>query len=151
MNERNESNAEGMLRLLASIDKRLAEQNELLRRHLGPVAADDSELDGQYGNPNVKYEPDRYYKGSFRGAGKTFSECPVDYLEALAKSFDASASSKRRKGEEKNADYAEKDAARARGWAKRLRDGWVAPAPTATAKKGNPWATSPAEDDDESM
>ena len=134
------SHTEKVIALLASIDRRLSEQNKLLRRFVGPDVATDEELDGQHGDPVVKYDPDRIWKGEPH-AGKHFSECPPEYLDALAKACDSRAWVKRRDGEEKAASFSEADAARARGWAARLRKGWVRPPPPLPT--GNPFAKKP--------
>ena len=86
--------------------------------------ADDADLDSEYGNPTIKFDPrERYWTGpSF--VGYHFSETAPDYLDAQAKYLDAYAwgceqdtDEKKRKG----ATYKRRDAARARGWAARLR------------------------------
>lgn len=86
--------------------------------------ADDADLDSEYGNPTVKFDPrERYWTGpSF--VGYHFSETAPDYLDATAKYLDACAFMAAKEPDEKNqksARYKRKDAARARGWAKRLR------------------------------
>jgi hypothetical protein len=141
---------------------------------LSPPPAPRVDLDDAKGNPVVRFDP-RDWKGpSFKG--KPFSLCPADYLEALAAAFDSMGA---------NADDARErhfkrlDAARARGWAERVRTGWKprklgAPAPTssstskpapgpATAPRGpisgprpeddgrDPDGSDPSEDDDLSV
>lgn len=90
----------------------------------GPSVASDADLDGQYGNEPYRFDPkEKYWEGdSFIGCRP--SECSVDYLDAQAKYLDACAFMARKNGDDKKAGYKEKDAARARGWAKRLRGGW---------------------------
>jgi hypothetical protein len=95
----------------------------------GVDIADDRELDGKYGDPDVKFD---LRSEEWQGAsmiGNRFSECPVEWLDALAASKESYAEylrgPKRGAPEDiKKAGYAEKDAARARGWAKRIRSGW---------------------------
>ncbi len=90
----------------------------------GGAIADDRDLDGQYGDPTIKYDPkEKYWSGDTR-VGYRFSECEPEYLDAMAKYLDACAymasndtDEKRRRG----ATYKTKDAARARGWAQRIR------------------------------
>ncbi len=95
----------------------------------GPVAP-DADLDGPYGNPPVKFNPRDWTGESCKGL--TFSECPAEFLDMLAETFDYFA----QKAEEKNemttsgkpvAPYKRKDAARARGWARRIRAGYKPP------------------------
>jgi hypothetical protein len=86
--------------------------------------ADDADLDSEYGNPTIKFDPrERYWTGpSF--VGYHFSETAPDYLDAMAKYLDACAFMAAKESDEKNqksARYKRKDAARARGWAARLR------------------------------
>lgn len=94
--------------------------------------ADDRDLDGEHGDVTVKYDPKEKYWSGESFAGYRFSECPPEYLDAMAKYLDACAymaekdpDEKRRKG----ARYKRMDAARARGWARRIRaNGGQAPA-----------------------
>lgn len=82
----------------------------------GSVAS-DADLDGQYGNPVVRIDPKRGWEGeSMRG--RTFSDCPPEYLEALANFLDWAAQNPQ-PGKEQYASRNAKDAARARGWARR--------------------------------
>jgi hypothetical protein len=95
----------------------------------GPAAgvASDYELDGQYGNPEIKKDPPRWSGESF--VGRTFSQTSADYLECVAGFKDWSAAKDDEtgavdgKGRPKS-HWARKDASLARGWAKRLRDGF---------------------------
>lgn len=92
------------------------------------AVADDRDLDGQYGDPNVRKDPPRWSGESH--AGKRYSDCPPEYLETLAGLLDWQAGKDEEKGDPdslKYAGYKRKDASRARGWAKRLRDGWTRP------------------------
>ncbi len=97
----------------------------------GGTVAGDRELDSEWGNPIVRKDP-RDWKGpSFVGCN--FSECPPEYLDQLAGLFDWMADRDEEKGavtkgKKPSAPYKRSDAARARGWAKRARDGWQAPA-----------------------
>ena len=62
--------------------------------------------------------------------GKRFSRCPPEYLDLVAKRLDFFADKETKNnvvtssGKPK-APYTQRDAARARGWAKRLREGWT--------------------------
>lgn len=96
----------------------------------GADAADDSELDSKFGDPSVKKDPtDQFWRGaSF--VNKRLSECPAEYLDAFAKYKDLCAKLKEKDGSEakkKYAAYDRADAARARGWARRIRGGWTSP------------------------
>lgn len=86
--------------------------------------ASDEDLDGDHGDPEVRKDPTaKYWQGpSF--VGERFSRTASDYLDAMAKYKDACAHMKERDGGEaklKYAGYDRRDAARARGWAARLR------------------------------
>lgn len=94
---------------------------------LAPEIASDRDLDSQYGDPQVKKDP-RDWTGE-QIAPRPMSECPAEYLDILADFYSWQAA----KAEEKNevtsagkpvAPYRRQDAARARGWAKRIRAGW---------------------------
>lgn len=96
----------------------------------GQEVADDDELDSKFGDPIIKKDPtERFWKGS-GFVGKHLSECSPEYLDALAKYKDVCAKLKEKDGSEakkKYAAYDRADAARARGWARRLRAGWTPP------------------------
>lgn len=84
--------------------------------------ADDADLDGPYGNPEIKFDPKRWSGQSFVGC--RFSDCPPDYLETLAGYLDWQARVADEKNEMLNngkpkSHYKRLDAARARGWARR--------------------------------
>lgn len=88
-----------------------------------PVA-EDNDLDGDYGNPEIRFDPKPKYWNGASFAGKRFSECTAEYLDAMAKYLKACAWGARKDGDDKKAGYKEKDAARARGWARRIRNGY---------------------------
>lgn len=96
------------------------------------AVAPESELDSQYGNPLVRKDPKRWTEsGGASCVGRKYAECPPDFLDALASLLEWQAGKDDEKGTPegtKYAGYARKDAARARGWAKRIRSGWVPPA-----------------------
>jgi hypothetical protein len=122
--------------------------------HAGPSApaprqtvASDTDLDGHYGNPIVKAKHPHDWTGEPMN-GKRFSECPAEYLELVADRLDYFAGQSEATGELASngkpvAGYKRLDAARARGWAKRVREG-----KTARAKAAAPagW-TEPADDE----
>jgi len=118
--------------LLKSIDASLKELLALSRGakrggQSSEVVASDRDLDSTYGDPVVKFHP-RDWNGE-DCKGLHFSACPVDFLDMIAETFDYFAA----KAEETNelyngkpvAPYKRKDAARARGWAARIRAGTV--------------------------
>ena len=122
----------------------------------GPTIASDADLDGQYGNPIVKTDPKKWRDaGKENMKGRRFSECPPDYLDEVASFLDWSAG----KADEKNettakgkpiSGFKRADAARARGWAKRIREGKVAPPPLVPVEERS--GTSgwvPVDDDDD--
>jgi hypothetical protein len=85
--------------------------------------ADDADLDSQYGNPEIRKDPPRWTGPSFVGA--KYSDTTPEYLENLASFLDWKARESDKKNEMANngkprSMYLKKDAARARGWRKRL-------------------------------
>jgi hypothetical protein len=151
--------------LLKSIDVSLKELVSFARgrqaaaaRQAPPMIATDSDLDGKYGNPLLKFKPRDWTGPDFKN--RRFSECPAALLDQVADMLDYFA----RKAEEKKeitdkgkpvAPYKRQDAARARGWAKRIRAGYVAPGfekqsiapPFAAPAAADPFAESGFEDD----
>lgn len=94
------------------------------------TVADDSDLDGQYGDPIVKFGlKEKWWKAQpDANIGYHFSECPADYLDAMAKYLTACEIMAKREGTPetlKKAHWKAIDASRARGWAKRVREGRV--------------------------
>ena len=88
--------------------------------------ADDYDLDSEWGDEQIRKDPPRWKGASF--AGSKMSQCPSDYLRELASFFDWKAKkdaeqgtyvNKEGKTVETKPQYAQKSAARARGWAKR--------------------------------
>ena len=110
--------------------------------------ATDRDLDGDYGNPVVKAKDPRDWTGETMN-GKRFSECPAEYLELVADRLDYFAGQAEVTGELASngkpvAGYKRLDAARARGWAKRIREGKVTRVePVAAAT----WAEPPEDAD----
>ncbi len=82
------------------------------------------DIDSAHGNPLIKAKDPRDWSGPPM-TGKRFSECPPEYLDLLAERLDYFAG---KEPDAKKANYNRLDAARARGWAARLRSGWT-PAP----------------------
>jgi hypothetical protein len=91
--------------------------------------ADDADLDGQWGDPEVRKDPKRWDGESM--VGKRFSQCPAEFLRTLASFFIWQAEKDEKSGDEqkiKYAGYKRRDAARALGWAKRIDAGYKPPA-----------------------
>lgn len=122
-----EEKLDAILTAIRSIERRL---DAMSAKQAVPTeeVATDRDLDGQYGNPNVHKDPPLWIKdGGESFAGRRYSEATPEYLDALASYHDWRADKDLAKGTEdgtKYAGYAKKDAARARGWAKRIRAGW---------------------------
>lgn len=93
----------------------------------GGAIASDYEMSGEWGNPTVHKDPPRWKGDSF--AACQFSDCPSEYLNELANFFDWCADRDeengktylhKKSGEQRpTAPLRRKDAALARGWAKR--------------------------------
>lgn len=137
-------NGNELLLVLRSIDNSLKELVAIARARRtggGPAVTSDRELDSKYGDPQVTFDP-RDWKGeSFKGL--RFSQCPAEFLEMLAETFDYFAEKAERTNEQTNngkpvAPYKRKDAARARGWAARARDGKTTPV-TANGASDDAW------------
>lgn len=110
--------------LLALTQQRTAQMRATAPK---PVAS-DRELDSKYGDPKVKFMPRDWSGPSF--VGRLMSECPAELLDLLAETFDYFGDKAERENEMTDkgkpvAAYKRQDAARARGWAKRVRDGKV--------------------------
>lgn len=101
----------------------------------GAGIASDRDLDGPYGDPEVKMRDPKEWTGETM-VGRKFSECPADYLDLCADRLDyfVGKNSAGTADEQKKARYQRLDAARARGWAARIRAGRVKQ--TAVAEPG---------------
>lgn len=123
-----------VLLVLKSIDASLKELVAIARARRGTAAsnvATDRDLDSTYGDPVVKFDPRDWQGESCKGL--KFSQCPADFLDLIAETFDYFADKAERDNEKTDAGkpvapYKRKDAARARGWAQRVRSGKVKPA-----------------------
>lgn len=96
-----------------------------------PSIADDADLDGAYGNPTIKAKDPKDWKGATQ-IGHAFSECPPAYLDLIASRLEYFADQAEKDGKlttsgKPVAPFNRRDAARARGWAARLRAGWKPP------------------------
>lgn len=130
---------------LSAIEARLAalESRASQAAYRGTSAvADDRELDSDKGNPTIRRDPKRWLSnGGASFIGARYSECPADYLDEVAGFCEWAADKNERTlaaddPKRKYIDYDRRDAARARGWAARIRSGYVAkphaaPAPRA--------------------
>ncbi len=135
--------------LLRSIDATLKamlalaqQRTQQARAAAPPTIASDRDLDGKWGDPEIKFMPRDWHGESYKG--RRLSECPPDLLDQLAESFDYFGRRADEKGETTDkgksvGDYRRADAARARGWAKRIRDGRHVQAP---AEMTSEWTTA---------
>jgi hypothetical protein len=98
---------------------------------LAGAIASDRDLDGEHGDPEIKAKDPRDWTGEPM-QGRKFSECPAEYLELVAERLDyfaeqAEATNELASNGKPKALYNRRDAARARGWAKRVREGTHVP------------------------
>ena len=134
---------------IANIEKRMAAATVKQAASSSKVEpADDADLDSQHGNPAVRKDPPRWDGPSFVGC--TYSECSEKYLDSLAgfltwkagkndedeKKALAAGDDEAAKKANKYAFYARKDASRAAGWAKRIREGYTPPASNTVEDQG---------------
>jgi hypothetical protein len=129
------ASSEVVIQLLDSINKNIERLVALAEANQPEEVASDSDLDGQYGNPEIKAKDPRDWTGEPM-AGRRMSECPVAYLDMIA---ERSAYFAQQETDPKKAKYKRLDAARARGWAKRIRDGKHTPAPVAQTADSGRW------------
>jgi hypothetical protein len=103
--------------------------------------ASDRDLDSEHGDEKVRMNP-REWKGAPR-KGWQMSRCEPEFLDLYQDTMEYFAG---KNTDAKKAGYDRRSAARARGWAKRLRSGWqpAAGAPAAPQRDawGRPTATS---------
>ncbi len=97
-------------------------------------AASEAELDGKFGDPEIKRDPKRWLGASM--VGKRYSETTPDYLQCVAdfKAWQAQKDDEAKAVDDKGrpkSHWAHKDRALALGWAARLRSGWKPAAPAA--------------------
>lgn len=123
--------------LLTSIDASLKELVKRSRAKAGKAVAEDSDLDGKYGDPIVKMMPRDWAGEDFKG--RTLSATSPAFLDKLAEMFDYFGQKAERENKLTNAGkpvapYNFSDAARCRGWAKRMRAGGWKPAAAAPAQ-----------------
>lgn len=136
---------------LASIDASMKELVVKRRATAPKEIASDRDLDGRFGNPELKFNPRDWNGASFKG--RRFSECPPDLLDMVANTFDWFADQADQKNERTNkgepvSKYKRADAARARGWAQRIRTGKHVQAPAETSGTATGWAEGEQETED---
>lgn len=136
--------------MIAILSDLLVEQrttNELLRaapRAAAPAVtagavATDADLDGKYGDPVVRLDPKRWTEsGGESCVGLAYSACPAAFLDELAAFLEWSSARPRAgltpEDAAKYARYDATDAARARGWAARVKAGVAKPAAVVPAQ-----------------
>jgi len=92
-----------------------------------PRVASDFDLDGKFGDPEVRAKSPRDWTGPTM-AGKHFSECPPEYLDLVAERLEYFAGQNDLDPSQEMKDKARwnrLDASRARGWAARIRAGYT--------------------------
>jgi len=129
--------SERVIELLESIDNSMKQILKRSAAKQAPRVADDHDLNGKYGDPKVNFNPRDYTGPSMKG--RPMSECPAEFLDlyAEAKEFFGRKADEEGKTTNKgkpSAPYEFADAARARGWAKRIRDGKHRPKASAAAE-----------------
>lgn len=137
---------EEAIRLLRSIDAKLSTAPAAKPAPVGakPAAevADDYDLDGKFGDEEIRKMPSaKYWTGLDYTAAK-MSETSPDFLEAYARYKDACAYMNEKAADPAKAKYItydRKSAARARGWALRFKSGVIkAPSIPSTEDEGVP-------------
>ena len=101
--------------LIAKVDALTAKVNRIAG--VAPVW----KLDGERGDPEVRFDPKIWRGESFKGM--RFSDTTPEFLDMLAESYDWMAANPKQ-GKEQYAGRDRDTAALARGWAERKRGGW---------------------------
>jgi hypothetical protein len=116
--------------ILKSIDAKLGHLITLMQAAKPKRIASDAELDGQWGAPEVKMLP-KNWKGDQGYLGRRLCDCPVGLLDMLSEMYDYFADRAEAKNEMRNGKPAwtwdRSMAEKARGWAKRIREGQYTP------------------------
>ncbi len=112
---------------VAALEARLVSLETGATAAATPDVASDYEMSGDYGDPVIKYglKPKYWAEQPDPFVGRRFSETSPEYMDATARYYDACAFMARKEGGDENvrkAEYKSKDARRARGHAKRLRE-----------------------------
>lgn len=100
---------------------------------LSPMPPPIVDLDDPKGDPVVKFEP-RAYKGVAQ-KGQSLSACSAEFLDVYATALEQGAATQTN---EKWRHFDLLDAARARGWAERIRTGWKPPQRGASSPRPAP-------------
>lgn len=137
------TNGTEAVELLRSIDASLKAIVRYLQATAPKPIAPDRDLDGPHGDPVLKFTVRDWTGASYKG--RRFSECPAELLEMIAETLDYFAAQAEKTDERTGsgkpvADYKRADAARARGWAKRVREGRVPVAAAAPEEMASEWA-----------
>lgn len=113
--------------------------------------APDRDLDGKWGDPLIRFNP-RGWKGPSLKDRK-MSQCPAEFLDLLAEAHDWFAEKAEQNGEMTKSEnpkpkgpFERQAAARARGWAKRIRAGGGAPKLPIPVTQGDAWEGDDEED-----
>lgn len=133
--------------LLRSIDASMKALVAAANRRAGTEVASDSDLDSQYGDETIRFLPRDWSGDDLKG--QTMSRCPPDFLDEFARSMDYFAKKNEGKVTDKGkpkSDFDRRSAARARGWAKRLRSGWKPREAPPAAKRDFDSAADDADD-----
>jgi len=113
-----------------------------------PRIASDADLDGKYGDPAIRAKDPRDWTGDSM-LGRPYSDCPPEYLEMVADRLDYFNSLLGDSADDqKKRKYQSLDAARARGWAQRKRNGWQPPPEDSSSAFPSDNTPSPLTDDD---
>jgi hypothetical protein len=104
------------------------------------LVAPDDDLDSQWGNPEIRRDPPRWSGPSFVGA--KYSDTTPEYLNNLADFLEWKAREADKNNETANngkprSQYVRKDAARARGWSRRLAEKKAPRRPTNPTGRGS--------------
>lgn len=120
------SATEETLALLRSIDASLKLLVKQQVQAPANTVASDRDLDSKYGDETIKVNPRDWTGPSFKG--RRMSECPAEFLDIVADTYayfakkNDAAGAVTDKGKPKS-EFDRRSESRARGWAKRIRDG----------------------------
>ncbi len=125
-----------ILREIRDIMAELLALSKSKRAAATALVASDADLDGPHGDPVVKFLPRDWTGDDFRQ--QTFSQCTPTFLDALANAYEYFAA-KNKASDAQKAKWDGLSAARARGWAARLRAGWKPKASEMPSEKEIAW------------
>ncbi len=107
-----------------AITAQTAALNASMAKESGVIEVTDADLDGQHGDPKIRMRVRDWAGPDMKG--KLASQCPPEFLDEYAKILDWAAGKDAKSDDVDKRKYAplvRKDAARCRGWARRLREG----------------------------